>query len=1350
MKTIYSLVFLLMSVINASGQSLPNFEQYTDDDGLSNGFVTCLYQDKQGFMWFGTANGVNRFEGYQFKSWTTIEGQSNSLSNPTVWAIHGTTDGIIWIGTDKGLNRFDPRSETFTQYFHDPKDKQTLSHDHVYNMCSDQSGNLWISTENGLNLLKKGSTQFIRYFVASDPKGKKGLGGLTLDETGTLWFGIKDTLIHFYPKSGNIYRYTLPSVDDLENEFANHVRTVFLDKTGKLWVGTDKHGFYLFDRKNKQFKAHFQHNPNDKNSLSDDRLCFFLAAEDGRIWVGTYGGGLNIFDPKNLKIQRVEIDPFNPVHHNFDVVRRMLKDQAGNMWLGTSYGGTKVALKHRKPFTNYQPIPGKPGSIGDGQLGQLSESADGSIWTPVDGWGLAALQPQTDQFIPYTPEQKAKPALDTKNTVSVLEDSGGQVWALTFTEFWTRNKTSKQWRNLKPSGIPVNWLSNQLKDSKGRHWIGSQGGFFQYDPTQNAMIRIPLINKKNSLTQGDNQYIENIYEDPSGAIWIGTHAGLNYSRDGVQPFAFYPFQSPILNILMSKTGTLWLGTIDGLAYFNPQSKAVAFHPKANTLQGKLAHTILEDEKGRLWIGSRIGLICLDPKTGHTRIYNQKDGVASKQFFNSALKARNGEMYFGGIKGLLRFDPNKIRNNDFIPGIVLTNLQVLNRDMPIGGSIGDTLDWKSPLQKNIAYTDTLKLLHRQNDFALEFAALDYTAAGNNRYKYQLLGYDQHWIETDANRRFAHYTNLNPGWYQFKVMGSNNDGVWNQDARVLHIHILPPWWARWWAYLLWFAVLSGLVYLGWHYELGRRLTNAEASRLQQMDELKSRLYTNITHEFRTPLTVILGVNESLQSTASEDTKVSLEVIHRNGSQLLDLVNQMLDLAKLESGSLTLNLVQGDVLHYLRYLVESFHSLATNKGVSLEFITDSPELIMDFDPQRLQQIIANLLSNAIKFSPAGGKVEVQVRQQGKLLEIAVRDNGDGIPEDKLSLVFDRFYQVDDTNTRKGEGTGIGLTLVKELVGLMKGSVSASNREPHGAEFKVVLPMVKDEATKKVLQVENSYPVVVPKPLAEITPSLSPQSDLPLVLIVEDNRDVVRYLQSCFNGAYQILYAKDGQEGIDMALEYIPDLIISDIMMPEKDGYELCRTLKNTEASSHIPIVLLTAKADLEAKIEGLQKGADAYLYKPFHKEELLITVSNLLEVRLKLQAHYLHQAGLTTTKDEQPQIPNNSSLELAMEHAFIQKIKTLVEADFSKQWDVPELARALQVSISQLHRKLTALTGMHTTEFVRYVRLVKAREKLRSNREEKIAVIAYEVGFTSPNEFTRRFKEVFGVTPGEWRKQ
>jgi DNA-binding response OmpR family regulator len=295
----------------------------------------------------------------------------------------------------------------------------------------------------------------------------------------------------------------------------------------------------------------------------------------------------------------------------------------------------------------------------------------------------------------------------------------------------------------------------------------------------------------------------------------------------------------------------------------------------------------------------------------------------------------------------------------------------------------------------------------------------------------------------------------------------------------------------------------------------------------------------------------------------------------------------------------------------------------------------------------------------------------------------------------------------------------------------------------------MVRNEATKKVLQVENSFPIVVPESPEEISPISNPKSDLPLVLIVEDNQDVARYLQSCFNGAYQLLFAKDGQEGIDLALEHTPDLIISDIMMPEKDGYELCRTLKNTEASSHIPIVLLTAKAELDAKIEGLQKGADAYLYKPFHKEELLAYVHNLLDVRLKLQAHYLHQAGLTANT-EPAQILNNSSIEQAMEHAFIQKIKTLVEADFSKQWDVPELARALQVSISQLHRKLTALTGMHTTEFVRYVRLVRASEILRSNREEKIVVIAYEVGFTSANEFARRFKEVFGMTPGEWRKQ
>lgn len=1341
------LLFLCMLFMfyHVKSQSIPNFEQYTDDDGLSNGFVTCLYQDKMGFMWYGTANGLNRFDGYQFKSWTAVEGQANSLSHPIVWAIHGTNNGMIWLGTEKGLNRFDPKSETFTQYFHDPKDKQSLSHDHVYQICSDEDGNLWVSTEDGLNYLKKGSSRFNRYFTGSGPKATKRVGGLMRDAKGTLWFGINNTLFHFHPETKRVGKYQLPAEKQLKHPAANHIKAIFGDRIQQLWVGTDENGIYLFDQQSKQFKEHYKNIPGDKNSLADDRICIFLPDDRGNIWVGTYGGGMSIFNPKNGQIKTLEIDPFNPVHHNINVVRRMLKDQAGNIWLGTSYGGTKVALKHKKPFVNYQPIPGKAGSIGDGQLGQLSESANGSIWTPVDGWGLAALQAEGDQFIAYTPEQKANTPLDTKKVISVLEDQEGQVWALTFTELWARDQTSKQWRNLKPRGMPRNWLCSQLKDSQGRHWIGSQEGLYQYDPAQNAMIRIPLKVEKNDVAQGNNNYIEKVYEDPKGAIWIATHAGLNYSKDGQQPFIFYPFQSPILNIHMSKAGILWLGTTGGLAYFNTQNKTVTFHPKAKNLEGQLAISILEDNQERLWIGSRIGLICFDPKTGHTRIYNQKDGVVSKQFFNSALKARNGELYFGGIKGLLRFDPDKIRGNDFVPGIVLTRLQILNRDMPIKGSIGDTLEWKSPLQKNIAYVDTLKLLHWQNDFALEFAALDYTAPGNNRYKYQLMGYDQHWIKTDASRRFAHYTNLSPGWYQFKVMGSNNDGLWNQEARVLHIHIRPPWWARWWACSLWAILLGSLGYWVWRYELGRRLANAEASRLQHMDAFKSQLYTNITHEFRTPLTLILGTTDLIEPQVDAPIQESLEIIRRNGHQLLEQVNEMLDLSKLESRQLALQVIQGEVILYLRYLVESFQSLAKGKDIRLEYIPEIPELYLDFDPLRLQQIVSNVLSNAIKFTPKGGEVQLRVQQVGQQLQIQVSDTGIGIPEDKLSQVFDRFFQVDASNTRQGEGTGIGLALTKELVLLMQGEIQVFKRPEGGATFKVLLPIsTKGEKIVQVLPLPK-YTAKEQRKEVQMTPA---DATAPLLLIVEDNVDVVQYLQSCFNKRYRIEWARDGQEGVEKALDLVPDLILSDVMMPVKDGYELCHTLKSDARSSHIPIILLTAKADMDSKLDGLQRGADVYLSKPFHAGELLAQVHNLLDIRKKLQAYYLQQAGLEMAGATSQVPPPN--LESGMEHEFIQKVRMLLKADLSKQWEVPELAQALQVSVSQLHRKLEALTGMHTTAFVRRVRLVKAKEKLLQTPKETIATIGYAVGFNSPNEFSRRFKEVFGMTPGEWREQ
>lgn len=1350
MKKFSLFVCFLFFHLLLPGQDQPDlhFEQLTEENGLSNGFVTSIYQDEKGFLWFGTANGLNRYDGYQFKTWAPEENNPNSLSNPIIWTLYGSTDGAIWIGTEKGLNRFDPRTEQFTRYLNRPFDECSLGQDLVTAICEDKNGNLWVGTGNGISILEKKSGLFSQYFLRPAPAEGNGVRSIVRDEKDRMWFGLKDTLYCFDFECGDLGKFALPFSGKPEERSTNFLKTIYQEDADHLWLSTDINGIYHFDTRKLQFTSHFKNNPADENSLRHNRISSFLQDEYGNLWIGSYEGGLNILDSDRKRIYRFPPDPFNPAHQKFDVVRSMFRDRTRNIWLGTFYGGAKAVLKHKKPFINYVPIPGKPAGLGDGQAGQLALRPDGTIWIPVDGWGLALFNPHSETFTRFAPKTFEKGNLGSKNVLSALEDKNGDLWVITFTEIWKMDGRTGWWTNMQPSGMPQKsvWLLSQFKDSQGVHWIGTQGGLFRYDRSANALIQHPLNINKGKTEHGENTYIESFFENKNGDLWIGTHGGLNHRPPGSNEFIFYPFHQQILSVLQDRAGTIWLGVIGGLAFFNSEQQKIEFHPKAKSFSGKLVHSLLEDKSGRLWMGSKAGLIRFDPATGASREYNQKDGLANRQFLGAHLESQSGEFYFGGTKGLLRFHPDNIRDNPIVPPVVLTNFQLHNKDMPILGSIGDTLKWKSPLTKNIAYTDSIRLLHWQNDFAFEFAALDFTAPMNNRYQFMLEGYDNAWVETDAGRRFAQYTNLNPGKYTFKVMGSNSDGKWNKEPTSVHIRIFAPWWATWWAYLLYFTGLAGLLMGIRNYELKRKFARLEARRLEELDAVKSNFYVNITHEFRTPLTIIIGFADQLKALHLKSIHPVLDKIIRNGERLLHLVNQMLDLSKLESNRLELQPVQGDIVKFLKYLGESFHSLADAKNIRIHFQSDLKSQIMDYDPERVQQIYTNLLSNAIKFTEKNGAIYVRVYKESDRLYLQIEDTGIGIAPDVIPHIFDRFYQGAGDQSKSGAGTGIGLTVVHELVKLMDGRITVTSELGKGTVFTISLP-ITNLATK--VAVSTTSPKKPSQAVSKHSKSATkPDPDAknkPLVLIIEDNEDVVDYLVLCLQADYRLLVSNDGNQGIEKARATVPDLIISDVMMPGKDGFEVCQTLKTDERTSHIPIILLTAKADLESRLIGLRRGADAYLAKPFNKEELLVHIRNLLEVRQKLQAHY---RGLLAAGNQGP-TPAKAPLEQVMEHAFIQKIKTLLEKDLILQWEVPDLAYQLHISVSQLHRKLAALTGMHTTEFVRYIRLVHARDLLLQRPEEKISAVAYDVGFKSPNEFSRRFKEVFGMTPAEWRE-
>ncbi|MDX1479834.1 MAG: hybrid sensor histidine kinase/response regulator transcription factor, partial [Saprospiraceae bacterium] len=745
----------------------------------------------------------------------------------------------------------------------------------------------------------------------------------------------------------------------------------------------------------------------------------------------------------------------------------------------------------------------------------------------------------------------------------------------------------------------------------------------------------------------------------------------------------------------------------------------------------------------IWMSSNKGIIRLDPATGNITNFVEADGLQSSEFNTFAYTSTpNGQLLFGGIYGLNAFHPDELSINQTTAAPLLTGLEINNIRITARDSTGI-------LDQALEFTSSITLPHGQNNITLHFVSPEFTAPFENRYRYYLQGAEDPWVHETTDNQAA-YLNLRPGNYTFFLAASNSDEVWSEAITQLHIEIVPPWYLSNLAYVVYFLLLGLTAWWVVRVRESRMrmrhdiaMKQQETARLRELDQVKSQLYTNITHEFRTPLTVISGIADEMEAAPEHKA-----LIKRNSEQLLDLVNQMLDLRKLESGSMTLHMEQADGIAFLRYVVDAFAALASAKGLSLAFSSNVDELVLDIDRHKWTRVMSNLLSNAIKFTPHGGHVQVHVEHRlmkdSEQLDITVEDSGLGIPESGLVHIFDRFYQVDNSSTRAGEGTGVGLSLVSEMVHLLGGEIQVSSAPGVGTAFCVQLPVSRDAP----LVSTDTGPVPVYTGTAAEVPDKDPapamtttaDSALPRLLMIEDSPDVATYLVSCLQGMYNLEIARDGRAGIAKAIESVPDIIISDVMMPFADGFEVCNTLKTDARTSHIPIILLTAKADIQSRIEGLKRGADAYIAKPFHKQELLVELQKLIALRKLLQARYQSHDPPEPTDDPGTQL----------EDAFILRFRDVVEAHLDDaDFDVAALCKAMGSSRSQLHRKITALTGMSTAEFQRSIRLHRAKELLLGS-DMNVSEIAYEVGFRDPNYFTKAFSAAFGLTPSRFRSE
>jgi signal transduction histidine kinase/ligand-binding sensor domain-containing protein/DNA-binding response OmpR family regulator len=1341
------------------------FRHLTIADGLSQNVVSAIVQDRRGFMWFGTKDGLNRYDGYQFVVFRHDPFDSTSISDSEITALFEDSRGELWVGTrGGGVNRFDRARERFTQvkagpardimaiaedaggaiwvgaageglfrlttngrrevtvdrFVHSPADASSLGDDRVRAVLVDRRGVMWVGTDAGLDRREPssaGRVAFTHLTVRSNTPLAlidTAVTSLYEDSRDRLWIGsvpgvsafdsARTTIRHYYHRY-RTFRYGWGIAVGLVE-----------DPTGQLWVSTISELMRL-DPSTGVF-TYFRHDPLNPESMNDLPTRVYRDRSNV-IWVGSNGYGINTYDPKSNRFQTFRRPENWPSRLSGFSVYTLFEDLSGTLWIdaGLLYRWNRTTGELR----SFESNSNRPNDFGNVAVWSIVEDPPGSLWAASVS-GLYHYEIAAGRFRQYRYDPADSAGLPEQSVYDVFRDRAGVIWAVTenflvklvdpergrFQHFRHKERlTARQW--IFPSTI---------QDSTGALWLGSDQGLARFDPKTGTF--------------------RHFRHDPRVAGSLSHDAIRSILPDPRQPNRY-----------------LWVGTAGGgLNRLDIDSGTFVHFTERDGLPNDVVYAVLADSSGRLWLSTNKGLSRFDPGSRQFRNYDVNDGLQSNEFNSgAAFKSRSGEMFFGGIYGFNYFRPEAVHDNPNVPAVVITGFRRGNRSETVRDS-------GTVLRTTISETDTLRLAYRDAVLTFEFAALEYSAPAKNRYAYRMLGFNDAWIESGSVRA-ATYTNLPPGDYVFQVRASNNDGVWNEQGASLAILITPPWWRTWWAYAFYAALVLAALYGARRSELNRlRLKNrleierVEAEQLRELDRARSRLFANVSHEFRTPLTLTMGplddLRAGLHGPLSPSATEQVDLARRNAGRVLDLINEILELARAESGRETVHARRVDLGAFVTSVARGFTPLAERKAIAYEIQSAAEPVIIYGDPDHLDRALSNLLSNAFKFTPDGGAVRVSVTADESSARIVVRDSGPGIPKGDLDLIFDRFHRARSARTQPG--TGIGLALARELVLLHGGSITVASEEGFGSTFTITLRTGRAHLAPDQVVDDGVAPPLTARlgaapPLPYLPPAIpnaegeSDDEDATTVLVVDDNAEVRSYVKQHLVSRYRVLEATNGADGLEMARRALPDLVLSDVMMPVMGGYALCRALKADPDTDFIPVILLTARAEAEDKLAGLTEQADDYLTKPFDVRELLARIGNVVGMRRRLKERY---AGARLT------IPPTPPDIAPADRKFIEQVRTVVETNLGDEtFTVERLASAVAQSRGNLHRRLRDLIAESPSDLIRRMRLERAAELLAAGAGS-VAEVAYAVGFKSVAHFSNAFYEQHGVRPSAWRER
>ncbi|WP_248722378.1 two-component regulator propeller domain-containing protein [Seonamhaeicola sp. ML3] len=1348
MRKIFIFLLIFCSGFVGSGQNGVSyqFNHLSTADGLSQSSAIAIHQDRLGQMWIGTRDGLNKYDGTKFSIYRNQENNPYSISNNDILSIQEDDSGNLWVGTYNGLNRYNPKTDQFESYFHD-EFNSSLSNNTVWSIRKLSNGAIWVGTWRGLSVYDEKTNSFHNYLDNQGRPAKMKVMAILETKSGRIFIGTGAGVFEANYEEGKLL-----GLEILPGSESYHVQDLAEDESANLLLGTKDDGLIRYSLKSKAYSPFFKKETTLKSIKSIRKLLF---DNQGVLWIGTYEGLITV--NKNGAIELLQADLDNKKGLSKNSIKSLFKDNKGSVWIGTYYGGVNIWDTSNSNFENI--IQNQKGKGLNYTVVSSIESYGDYVFFGTEGGGLNIWN-KTNNSYKYLTETNSRLIDNNIKALEILDST--KLWIGTFkTGLQIYDADKRRFESITLPKELADLLKNAgvytiKKDTENNLWIGTFGkGLIKYNHGLQEFSHFQSSNE--GVNDLSNNLIRTILIDKKSNVWVGTENGLNKITESSQITNFFydktlQYGDDILSIHQDLNETIWVGTKSkGLFKYNGEGfDAVSFNLEDTKISA--IRSIQEDNQKQLWIGTNQGILKYNPKIGDVKIYNETDGVISNEFNDNAiLKLNDTEFYFGGPNGVTRLNTERITINEHAPQVILTDFLIRESDSKKNSSI-DVLKYTLP------FTESVELDYDQGNFSISFSIPSFVNSSNNSYRYRLRGLEKEWNSTSNNS--ASYTIQNPGDYVFEVMGANNDKVWNGTTTSLRICVAPAPWRTWWAFTIYgLLILVSLFFLFRILKSRTRLLHElelehlETERTKEVNQTKLEFFTNISHEFRTPLALILGPLGQIIEDYRGSSKMykKLLVIENSANHLLQLINRLMDFRKFEKKLFTLEAAEGNIVKFLREIYLSFTEHAKTGGYNFNFITDEDEILVYYDRNKLERVFYNLISNAFRYTPKGGDINIRILRKEHQIIINVEDSGVGIAEEFQDKIFERFFEVAVNNKPDqsyNKGTGIGLSIAKNIVELHKGEIALNKNENNiGSVFSVMLKLGKshltedeilqdykfsDDLSQYVKQLEESPEVVLNDDLDSVD-----ETDKSTILLVEDNKPLRKFIKSTLLPYYKVLEAENGKVAFKVAKKESPDLIVSDVIMPEMTGTELCAAVKGDLKTSHIPIILLTSRTSLIYKLNGLESGADDYINKPFDVKEFKLRIKNILHNREKLKQKFANSEGV---------LPDEVLVSSFDEKLYQKALNIVKENVGNEDFDIAMFCSELGVSRTMLFTKIKAWSNFTPNEFILHFRMKRAAQYLEQGKLN-ISQICYKVGYKNPKYFSKTFQKKFGETPSQY---